>query len=118
MVKQAASLTPAKMKNLLVKILKEHQALEVRALKVAKLTDLTDYLIIATANSAAHARALLEKSREALAEVKLKPLGIEGEETKEWILVDFGSVIVHLMLKSIREFYSLEKLWDLTNGED
>lgn len=104
-------LTAAKIKNLIVSVLKEHQALDIEALNVKKLTTITDYMIIATATSAAHAKALANYNHQALAALKIKPLGTEEDQTREWILVDFGDVILHIMLEPMRKFYALEKLW-------
>lgn len=104
-------LTPAKIKNLLVKILKEHKAIDVKSLNVSKLTDIADYMIIATANSTTHTRALIAKSYATLVSSKVMPLSIEEDRNREWVLADFGSVILHVMVASIRKFYELEKLW-------
>ncbi len=103
--------TAAKIKNSIVKVLREHQAMEIEALNVKKLTSLADYMIIATANSTAHGKALAEHCRAALVASKIKALGTEADSQGEWILVDFGSVILHIMLATVRQFYALEKLW-------
>ncbi|EKE01348.1 MAG: hypothetical protein ACD_21C00156G0015 [uncultured bacterium] len=107
------TLTAAGLKNIIVKTLKDHKAINVLALDIKKLTDMADYMIICTANSTTHVKTLIEKTREQLALAHIKPIGIEGENTREWMLADFGNVIVHVMLGPIREFYSLENLWGL-----
>ncbi len=107
-------LTSAKLKDLLVKTLKDHKAIDIEILNVKKISDLTDYMIVATANSTTHAKALAEKSREALAKLKIRPISIEGETTREWMLADFDDVILHIMLEPTRKFYALEKLWGIT----
>ena len=106
-------LTPATIKTTIVKLLKDNKATDVQALKINKLTDIADYMIIATANSTTHVKALADKTRRELTSMNIKPIGIEGENTREWMLIDFGDVIVHVMLKQVREFYALEKLWGL-----
>ena len=106
-------ITSAGLKNSITKTLKANKAIDVLALNIKKLTDIADYMIICTANSTTHVKALAEKVREQAALENIKPIGMEGENTREWMLVDFGYVIVHIMLKPIREFYSLEKLWGL-----
>ena len=106
-------LTAAGLKNIATKTLKENKAIDVLALNIKKLTDIADYMVICTANSTTHVKALIEKLRADFALAHVKPIGIEGGETREWMLADFGHVIVHVMLKPIREFYSLEKLWGL-----
>jgi len=104
-------ITSAGLKNIITKTLKNHKAINVLALNVKKLTDMTDYMVICTANSTTHVKTLIEKTRAQLALEHIKPIGIEGENTREWMLVDFGNVVVHVMLEPIREFYSLETLW-------
>jgi ribosome-associated protein len=106
-------LTPAGLKNKAVKTLKDNKAIDVVALDIKKLTDIADYMIICTANSTTHVKTLIKKVREQLALSQIKPIGIEGENACEWMLADFGDVIVHVMLKPTREFYNLEKLWGL-----
>ena len=103
-------MTAAKIKNLILGVLKEHQAIDVEVLNVKKLTSITDYMIIATATSAAHAKALANYNYRALAALKIKAQ-IEEDQTREWILVDFGDVVLHIMLEPLRKFYALEKLW-------
>ena len=111
-------LTPAGLKNLTTKTLKDNKAIDVSVLNIKKITDIADYMIICTANSTTHVKTLIEKIKEQAALQHIKPLGIEDENTREWMLIDFGSVIVHIMLKSIREYYALEKLWGLTKITD
>ncbi|MEI8055052.1 MAG: ribosome silencing factor [bacterium] len=106
-------ITAAGLKNIAIKTLKENKAIDVLAINIKKLTDIADYMVICTANSTTHVKSLIEKIRAQLALENIKPIGIEGENTREWMLADFGCVIVHVMLKPIREFYSLEKLWGL-----
>jgi ribosome-associated protein len=110
-------ITAAGLKNIVIKILKENKAIDVLAINIKKLTDIADYMIICTANSTNHAKSLIEKLRIQIALEHIKPIGIEGENTREWMLADFGYVIVHVMLKPIREFYSLEKLWGLNEAK-
>lgn len=103
--------TVAEIKKIIIKVLKEHKAIDVVALDIKKLTNIADYMIICTANSTTHVKTLSEKIREELARINIKPIGVEGENTREWMLTDFGRIIVHVMLKAVRESYSLEKLW-------
>lgn len=106
-------LTAAGLKTIITKTLKDNKAIDVLALNIKKLTDIADYMIICTANSTTHVKTLIEKIRAEVALSHIKPIGIEGENTREWMLADFGHIIVHVMLKPIREFYSLEELWGL-----
>jgi ribosome-associated protein len=100
-------------KKLLIDTLEDHKALSIVTIDTRKLTDVADFLIIASANSTTHVKALADKIRETLRHNHIKVLGYEGEDTREWVLVDIGHIIVHIMLPRTREFYALEKLWQV-----
>jgi ribosome-associated protein len=94
--------------------LDEIKAIDVRVLDVRPLTDITDFMIIASGRSNRQVRALAD---EVVAEATLRgvrPLGVEGQEQAEWVLVDLGDVVVHVMQPATRDFYQLERLWDDT----
>jgi ribosome-associated protein len=94
--------------------LDEIKAIDVRVLDVRPLTDITDFMIIASGRSNRQVRALAD---EVVAEATLRgvrPLGVEGHEQAEWVLVDLGDVVVHVMQPATRDFYQLERLWDDT----
>jgi ribosome-associated protein len=104
-------ITAANLKNKIVKTLRDNKAADILAMNVKKFTDIADYIVICTANSTTHAKALTEHVRSQLILENISPISIEGENTREWMLVDYGNVITHIMLKSTREFYNLETLW-------
>ncbi len=94
--------------------LDEIKAIDVRVLDVRPLTDITDFMIIASGRSNRQVRALAD---EVVAEATLRgvrPLGVEGQQQAEWVLVDLGDVVVHVMQPATRDFYQLERLWDDT----
>ena len=105
--------SPANIKKIIVATLKEHKAIGILALNIKKLTDIADYMIIGTANSSTHVKTLIEKTCGKLAPMHIKPIGIEGADTREWMLADFGNIIVHIMIERVRKFYNLEKLWGI-----
>lgn len=80
-------------------------------LAVSKLTSYTNYLLIVTATSDRHARALADHLREELKSQGVKPLGVEGYESGQWILLDYSDVIVHIFQETSRDYYDLDGLW-------
>ncbi len=94
--------------------LNNKKALDLAAIKIADLTVLTEYFLLATATSSTHVRALAEEVEFKLTESGATPNHIEGKSTG-WILLDYGSVIVHVMSRDAREFYNLDKMW--SDGE-
>ncbi len=94
--------------------LNEKKAKELNAIKIADLTVLGEYFVIATATSSTQVRALCDEVEEKLEEAGLMPHHIEGRATG-WIVLDYGSVIVHIFTRDQREFYSLDKMW--SDGE-
>lgn len=104
-------MTPQQLKTLVVKTLDQNKANDIIALDVHKVTSITDYMIICSATSNRHAKALADHVITKAKENHYKPLGVEGESTAEWILIDLVDVVVHIMQPQTREFYNLEKLW-------
>lgn len=83
----------------------------IELIDVAAISDVTDTMIIASGTSTRHVKALAANVLDALKEYNLLPIGVEGLEAADWVLVDFGSVVIHVMLPETRRFYDLEKLW-------
>ena len=87
-------------------------------LDVRKMTSVTDFMIVASGTSSRHVQALIEDVTQQAKEAGHKPIGVEGEEGGEWILLDLSDVLVHVMLPKVREFYNLEKLWSFGSSGD
>ncbi len=84
---------------------------DIRVLDVRKVTDFTDFMIIVSGTSSRHVLTMAEKVREKLRDLGRRTIGTEGEDTGDWVLVDCGDVVVHVMRPQTRDFYNLEKLW-------
>ncbi|TAJ91517.1 MAG: ribosome silencing factor [Gammaproteobacteria bacterium] len=100
-----------KINKALVKALDDLKAIDIQVLDVSKLTTITDTMIIASGRSDRQVKALADKLLETAKELGLAPLGIEGAQKSDWILVDLGDVVAHLMHPTARAYYQLEKLW-------
>ena len=94
-----------------VTALEDIKARDITVLDVRKLTTLYDTLIIATADSARQVKSLAQHVRDALKAAGANIIGVEGEETGEWVLVDGGNIVVHIMQPATRAYYNLEELW-------
>jgi len=94
-----------------VDTLEELKAVNTVSLDVSALTDVMDFLVITSGTSSRHVRSLADHVVEEAKKRGVRPLGTEGEKAAEWVLVDFGDVVVHVMLPATRDFYALERLW-------
>jgi ribosome-associated protein len=100
-----------KMKSAVIDALEEIKAKNIVVLNVAKLTAMFEYIVVATGDSNRQTRALANNVRERLKEAGATIYGSEGEETGEWVLVDLGDIVVHVMQPAVRDYYRLEELW-------
>jgi len=108
---KAKKLTARKLADLVVREVEDIKGRDVVCLDVKKLTSVTDFLVIATGSSSRHVKAVAETAVEKLKEQGHRPSGIEGLEAGEWVLVDFGDVVLHVLNEQARALYALEKLW-------
>lgn len=99
------------MKKAVVDALEDIKATDITVLDVAKLTPITSCMIIASASSTRQAKSLAHNVQEKLKEQGVHVTGVEGAQEGEWVLVDLGEVIVHIMLQNTRDYYNLEQLW-------
>jgi ribosome-associated protein len=102
---------PEQVKDKIVAALEDVKGHDIVVLDVRKLTGITDYMVIASGASNRQVKALAENVQDELRKHRVRPIGTEGEAAAEWILVDYGDVVVHVMLPEAREFYDLERLW-------
>ena len=96
--------------------LEELKARDVREIDVRGKTSIADFLVIASGTSTRHVKSMADEVVKYAKQAGMMPLGVEGQREAEWVLVDLGDIIVHVMLPRIREFYGLERLW--TVGDD
>ena len=99
------------LKHMIVKALDDLKAVNTVVLDVTGLTDVMDFLVISSGTSNRHVKSLASNVSMEAKKQGLPPLGIEGDDAGEWVLVDFGDVVVHVMLPATRDQYDLERLW-------
>jgi len=104
------------LKALVVAALEEIKARDIVVLEVTKLTSLFDYMIVASADSTRQTKALARNIHDRIKAAGGSVIGIEGEQTGEWVLVDVGDIVVHIMQPGVREYYNLEQLWGADAG--
>ena len=102
------------LKTVVIDALADMKALEVKVLDVRGLTDVADLMVIASGTSDRHVRSVAQRVVERTKEAGFRPHGVEGRQDGDWVLIDLNEMIVHVMLPRVREFYGLEKLWDMT----
>lgn len=107
-------MTKDELKNTVIEALEDIKGIDIRVLDVSHLTDVTDHLIIASGASNRQVKALSDSVLMKCKGLGERPLGVEGLDQGEWVLIDYGVVVVHVMLPDTREFYDLERLWDIT----
>ena len=101
-----------KLKNKIINSLEDIKAVNPVAIDVTKISSLTDFMVIASGTSNRHIAAMSEHILEGLKETNISGIKIEGHSGDDWVLVDAGDVVIHLMSADAREFYDLESLWD------
>lgn len=103
--------TTAAKKKLVIAALEDIKAHDIQAIDVRGVTSIFDWIIVASADSARQTKALARHVRDTLKEAGASIVGTEGEDTGEWILVDAGDIVAHVMQPAAREYYNLEELW-------
>jgi ribosome-associated protein len=111
---QTPAAARAALKSVILSALDDMKALEVKVLDVRGLTDIADYMVIASGTSDRHVRSVAQRVVEKTKEAGYRPHGCEGLKDGDWVLIDLHEMIVHIMLPRVREFYGLEKLWDMS----
>jgi ribosome-associated protein len=106
---------------IVIAALEDLKGVDIRVIDVRDLTSITDRMVVASGTSTRHVKALADNVALKAKQQGYTPLGVEGEQAAEWVLLDLGDVVVHVMLPETRAFYGLEKLWSVggrNNTED
>ena len=106
----------AKLHDVVIKAVEDLKARDTTEIDVRGKTSVTDLIVITSGTSTRHVRSIADEVVRAAKKAGLPPIGVEGEREAEWVLVDLGDIVVHVMLPRTREFYGLERLW--TVGDD
>lgn len=99
------------LQSFVVEKIDDMKARDVLTIDVSEKSSITDHMIVCSGNSKRHVQSIAENVITSAKQSGIKPLGIEGVDLGEWILVDLGDVVLHVMQDSSRDFYQLEKLW-------
>ena len=102
-----------RVRDLILSQLADDKARNVVTLDIGDRSAVADYMVIASGSSSRHVRSMADELGKRLKAAHMPPLGVEGERDGEWVLVDANYVIVHLMLPRLRDFYNLERLWEV-----
>lgn len=104
------------MKLAVIDAIEDIKGFDISVMDVRKLTSMTNYMIVASANSSRQAKSIADNVREKLKEKGFAIRGTEGEKEGEWVLVDLDDIVVHIMVPTTRAYYNLEQLWGETEG--
>ncbi|HEX7403390.1 MAG TPA: ribosome silencing factor [Usitatibacter sp.] len=104
-------LTTLARKKLVIAALEDIKAHDIQAIDVRRITAMFDWIVVASAESARQTKSLSRHVRDRLREAGASIIGTEGEESGEWVLVDAGDIVAHVMQPAVREYYNLEELW-------
>ncbi len=104
--------------DLVIDALDDVKAKDIVRLDVRDMTTVTDFMVVASGTSNRHVKALVDNVAERAKAAGHRPIGIEGADGGEWVLLDLQDTLVHVMLPKVREFYKLEKLWSISPAGD
>ena len=102
-----------KLKHVVITAIEDLKGEKIIQLDVKGKTSFTDLMVIVSGTSSRHVKSIADNVMEKVKQAGVIPLGMEGEAQAEWVLVDLGDIVVHVMQPQVREFYSLEKLWTM-----
>jgi len=103
-----------KLQKIVIDALEDIKAKDIEVINTTKLTALFDRIVIASADSTRQTKALARNVQDKVREAGGDVVSVEGEQTGEWVLVDLGDIVVHLMQPAVRSYYNLEEIWSTT----
>jgi ribosome-associated protein len=115
-VAQPADVLTSPLQRLVIGALEDMKAVDRLVFDVRTRTNVTDCMHLVSGNSARHVKSIAEHVVEKAREAGIRPLGVEGEDVAEWVLVDLGDAVIHVMLPRVRELYRLERIWGVDDG--
>ena len=107
-----------KVKDLVVSALEDMKAVDLTVIDVQGKSSLTDYMVIVSGTSSRHVKAMANNVVIEAKKAGIPPMGVEGEQQGEWVLVDMGDVVAHIMMPETRAFYQLEKFWSDVGSDE
>lgn len=105
-----------KLKALIVDAMEDLKAFDIKVIDVRGKSSITDLMVIASGNSTRQVKSIADNVEKKARENGIRPLGMEGGQGSEWVLLDLGDAVVHVMLPATRDFYNIEKLWELDSS--
>lgn len=106
------AMKPEQIKDQVVDALEDVKGQDIRVIDIRDISNFADYMIVVSGTSDTHVKALARNASDTMRKQGVMPLGEDGADVGEWVLVDFGDVVLHVMRPEVREYYDLEKLWD------
>ena len=107
-----SEITTDKLQEIVIEAMEDLKADQVRHINVEGVTGFTDRMVFATGTSSRHVKSIAQSVVEACKKAGVSALGVEGEDVGDWVLVDLGEIVVHVMLQETRDFYDIERLWN------
>lgn len=104
------------LRDLIVEALDDLKGKDIVTLDVRNISGVTDYMVVCSGTSSRHVKSLADNVWVEAKKQGYTPLGMEGQQSSDWILVDFGDVVAHVMMPDARQFYDLERLWQVPAG--
>lgn len=111
-------LTTDELQQLVINAMDDLKAEQIRHINLQGISGFTDRMVFASGNSSRHVKSIAQAVVDQVKQAAMPVLGVEGEDIGDWILVDLGEIVVHIMLPATREFYDIERLWSEQAGRE